>query len=168
MPADGRTFDRPINSSRQTDTTFHTMAHIALTLPAPAKWACPFAAHGGRSRETRSLLFAIERLARKRSQTPKSGERTRRAPLAGIPQHLVEKVFGTRNRNEVYLTTSTGLTRRSLVVRDPRRARGKDEEPFRRRALDARCALFGRRPELEEQLRRDPQSFSALPRERAG
>ena len=57
---------------RRSNTKFHTMRHLALTLPAPANRACLVAVLGGRSRETRSLLFAIERLARNRSQTPNS------------------------------------------------------------------------------------------------
>jgi hypothetical protein len=85
---------------------FTPMRHLALTLPAPANRACFFASHEGRSRETRSLLdghFAIERLARNRSQTPESYERTQLSQVAGIPQRVVEEADGTRNRNELYL-----------------------------------------------------------------
>ena len=104
------------------------MRHLALTLPAPANRACVFAAHGGRSRETWSLLdghFAIDRLARNRSQTPKSYDRTQFTQVAGIPQRVVEEAIGTRNRNEPHLTAWTGLERRSVVIQDPRRAKGK-------------------------------------------
>jgi hypothetical protein len=139
--------------SRRSNYKSHTRRSIALTLLAPANRACLCAAHGGRSREPRSLLFAIERLARNRSQNPKSDEGTRRAPLAGIPQRLVEEPFGTRNRNEGHLTTSTGVTR----VRD---------DPGDGMRIAKYSDLRRRMAEFEEQLCRDLQSFSALPRER--
>ena len=104
------------------------MRHTTLALPAPAYRARLFAAHGRRSREARSLLerhFAIERLARNRSQTPESCKRSQFPWLAGIPQRVVGEAIGARNRNERYQTSSTGLTLRSLVIQDPRRAKCK-------------------------------------------
>ncbi len=56
-----------LKPSRRSNTTFYTMRHNALTLPAPANRAYLFAAHGTRSREEKRLLdghFAIDRLGR--------------------------------------------------------------------------------------------------------
>ena len=115
------------------------MRHLALTLPAPANRACLVAAHRGRSREIRSLLSAIERLARNRSQTPKSRERTQSAQVAGFPQRVVEGAIGTKSRNESYTTHVDVFDGQRVLAQDPA------------------SELERRMSEFEERLRRDPK-----------
>ena len=95
------------------------MRHFSLTPPAPANRACLFAAHGVRSRETRSLLFAIEWLAQNRARV---------SQRAGNPQLFAGDAIGTKNRNEGHLARSMDLTRRNVVMQDPRRAEGKKKD----------------------------------------
>ena len=109
-------------SSHHPDTTFHTMRHIALSLPAPANRACVFAAHRGRSREERSRLdrhFAIDWLAGKTKPNTKIVRTNQSTQVAGFSQHVVEGAIGTRNRNEPHLTNVDGFSGQRVLTQDP-------------------------------------------------
>ncbi len=60
----------------------------------------------------RSVVSSLRNRAAGAKTKPNSNERTPASPLAGIAQLFAGYAIGTRNRNEGYLATSTGLTGR--------------------------------------------------------
>jgi hypothetical protein len=117
-----------LKRSHHSNTPFHTMRHLALTQRAPA-----FSLErAGRARLQIDRYLASERLARNRTQNRKSHERSQFAQVAGFPQCVVKEAIGTRKRNERHLTSWTRLTRRNVVLQDPRHAQGKEKNRSRR------------------------------------
>ena len=98
----------------------------------------------GRARLQIERHSGIDRLARNRSQTRKSRERTQGARVAGFPQRVLEGAIGTKNRNErrvTHLDGFDGLTQDPSVQMDAE---------IRRRTMDGMAGAITCWCEVEE------------------
>jgi hypothetical protein len=131
----------PCNASRSASAFIDTMRSIALIQRSSAFCL----QEAGRVRLQADCRFSIDRFALKRSQTPKSYDRTQFSQVAGFSQLVVEAAIGTRNRNERQLATWTGLTRHRVLKKSQQHCGG-----VRRRVLRSAGAFAdveGRRVE---------------------